>query len=264
MNRIKLLLILSATSLTAGAQDSSASDEFIELSPFTISADSDSGYRASSTLAGTRMNSKIVDPRSNIDVNAPISIVRRADAVAVQFVLSHTGDKQDVRNKELYASVEAIESEITKTPGLRIEQREVRFSGGDKKVFSSIRGGSPVSFASLIIFADLPPDIRVVDKVKQIRDILNTAKLAGQTKAADGSVGLYVKNPDQYRRDIMQKIFDDFEFMKKGFGTDFEIAPNGLNQKVRCRVAGEGEVELWIDYSFNFYSIRALTHPAQK
>lgn len=250
--------------LTAVAQDSSAPDEFIELSPFTVSGDSESGYRATSTLAGTRMNSQIVDPRADTSVNAPVSIIRRADAVAVQFVLSHAGDKQDIRNKELYASVESIEKEINVTSGLRMEQREVRFSGGDKKVFSSLRGGSPVSFASLIIFADLPSDIRVVDKVKQIRDLLSAAKLVGQTKIADGSVGLYVKNPDQYRRDIMQKIFDDFEFMKKGFGADFEIAPNGLNQKVKCRVAGEGEVELWIEYGFNFYSIRALTHPAQK
>ena len=86
----------------------------------------------------------------------------------------------------------------------------------------------------------------------------------GQSKAADGSVGLYVKNPDQYRREILQKVFDDFEVLKKAFGTDFEIMPNGLNQKVRSRVSGEGEVELWIDYSFTFNSIRGLTHPAPK
>ena len=264
MRYLYSIILLVAAPICSLAQDSAGSDEMIELSPFTVSNDADAGYKAASALAGSRMSSQILDPHTNSFVGAPITIIRRADAVAVQFVLSHAGDKQDIRNKELYSSVEAIEQEIRKVPGLRVEQREVKFAGGDKKVFSSMRGGSPVSFASLVIFADLPLEVRVVDRVKQIRDILSATKLAGQTKAADGSVGLYVKNPDQYRREILQKVVDDFEILKKAFGTEFEIMPNGLNQKVRSRVSGEGEVELWIDYSFTFYSIRALTNPPAK
>jgi len=264
MRYLSTIVLLVSATVCSFAQDSAGSDEMIELSPFTVSNDAETGYRTASALAASRMNSQIIDPRSNSFVGAPITIIRRADAVAVQFVLSHAGDKQDIRNKELFSSVEAIEQEIRKVPGLRMEQREVKFAGGDKKVFSSMRGGSPVSFASLVIFADLPLEVRVVDRVKQIRDILSATKLVGQSKAADGSVGLYVKNPDQYRREILQKVFDDFEVLKKAFGTDFEIMPNGLNQKVRSRVSGEGEVELWIDYSFTFNSIRGLTHPAPK
>ncbi len=73
-----------------------------------------------------------------------------------------------------------------------------------------------------------------------------------------------MKNPNQYRREILSKVFEDFEILKKQFGGEFEIMPSGLNQKVRTRVSGEGEVELWIDYSFSFTSIRALSHPACK
>jgi hypothetical protein len=258
-----LLPLLVLPLLPLHAQDSDGSDEVIALSPFEINSD-DSGYSTSATLAGSRMNSNLIDPNSPVAATVPVSINRRADAVAVQFVLSHNGDKQEVRNRELYASVELIEKEIAKTPGLRAEQREVRFAGGNRKVFSSMRGGSPVSFASLIIFAELPPGVRVADQVKKIRDLLMGVKLPGQTKAADGSVGLYVKNPNQYRGEILAKIFEDFDILKKQFGGEFEIMPSGLNQKVRSRVSGEGEVELWIDYSFTFYSIRALSHPATK
>jgi len=258
-----LLPLLVLTLLPLHAQDSEGSDEVLTLSPFEITSD-DGGYATSATLAGSRMNSALIDPNAPAASNVPVSITRRADAVAVQFVLSHNGDKQEIRNRELYASVDLIEKEIAKTPGLRAEQREVRFAGGNRKVFSSLRGGSPVSFASIIIFAELPPGVRVADQVKKIRDLLMGVKLPGQTKAADGSVGLYVKNPSQYRQEILARIFGDFEILKKQFGGEFEIMPTGLNQKVRTRVSGEGELELWIDYSFSFTSIRALTHPESK
>lgn len=259
MRKLTLLALLLVPCFPALSEESYDSDEVVELSPFTVA--DDLGYASSVTLAGTRMNSRIIDPGALSHVNVPISITRRAEAVAVQFVLSHAGEKQELRNKELYASVEMIEKEIAKIPGLRAEQREVRFAGGNKKVFSSIRGGSPVSFASIIVFAELPSGIRVVDQVKKIRDVLMATKLVGQTRAADGSVGLYIKNPEQYRREILTKIFEDFEFLKKQFGAEFEIIPSGLNQKVRTRVCGEGELELWIDYSFSFTSIRALMNP---
>jgi hypothetical protein len=149
-------------------------------------------------------------------------------------------------------------------PGTRVEQREVRFTGGDRRVFSVSRGGATTSFASLLVLADLPEGARVADRVKQIRDVLSSTKLTGQTKYSDGSVGLYVRNPDQHRREILQKIFEDVQFMKKGFGDEFEILPTGLNGRVRMRVVSESEIELWIDYSFSFRSLRELDAAKKK
>lgn len=261
--RARLLPLLLATFAVAGvgsvtAQYSEAEDVIV-LSPFTVSTDGDAGYRAASAIADARGRTPIVDPAS---ANAPapvgVSIVRRADAVAVQFVLSHAADKQEQRNQELYASVEAIQAAVAKNPALRMEQREVRFAGGDRKIFSASRGGSTVSFVSILILAELPADVRVVDRVKQVRDLLSSTRLTGQTKYSDGSVGLYLRNPDQYRQEILQKIFDDVEFLRKGFREEFEVQPSGLNGKVRLRVAGEAEIELWIDYGITFRSIREL------
>src|SRR5688500_9485343 len=43
-------------------------DQVIELSPFQVSAAQDRGYQASSTLSGTRLNSKLEDLASSITV----------------------------------------------------------------------------------------------------------------------------------------------------------------------------------------------------
>src|SRR5688500_17239330 len=131
--------------------------------------------------------SPLVDPRSaGTTPNAPVTFLKRADAVAVQFVLSHSGDKQEVRNQELYGNVAAIEAAMKGVEGTRVEQREVRFTGGDRRIFSVSRGGSTTSFVSLLVLADLPAGVRVADRVKQIRDVLGATKMSGQTKYSDG------------------------------------------------------------------------------
>ncbi len=265
MRFIKLLpLLLGLAGLLRAQSEEPAGEDVVELSPFSVSSDGD-GYRSQAALSAVRAPTPLVDPRTAFN-QAPVAVTlsKRADAVAIQFVLSHAGDKQEVRNQELYASVDAIETAIKKVPGLRAEQREVRFSGGDRKFFSTSRGGSTYSFVSILVLTDLPADSRVADRVKQVRDLLAATKLVGQTKYSDGSIGLYLKDPDQYRREILQKIFDDVEFLKKGFAGDFEIQPSGLNNKIRLRVAGEGQLELWIDYGIAFKSIRELDAARKK
>lgn len=61
------LLGLAAASSSAVAQDED-SNEIYELSPFGVSAAADTGYRATSTLAGTRINSPLKDLGASIYV----------------------------------------------------------------------------------------------------------------------------------------------------------------------------------------------------
>lgn len=253
-----VVIALAASLTTALAQsDEIESEDVITVSPFEVASTTD--YASSVSVVGTRIATPLIDPSAaSFPPPVAISITRRAEVVAIQFVLSHSGDKPDVRNRELYASVETIQTEVKKIPNMRMEQREVRFAGGNKKMFSGSRGGSPVSFASIVIFADLTSEVRILDRVKQVRDLLQATKLVGATRAADGSVGILVTNMDQYRREILQRIFDDLEFVKKGLGAEFEVRPSGLNQRVRARIASETEIELWIDYSFTIQSVREL------
>lgn len=260
MKKLFALLTVTLLPLSVIAQsDSEGEEEAVILSPFLVTTDKDSSYSTVSSLSGSRLASPVVD-NSTPPPDVPISIVKKADAVVIQFVLSNSADKQEIRNQELYSSVRGIQTAVQKVPGLRMEQREVRFVSGNRKMLSFGKGAQ-TSYANIVIFADLDPALRLADRTKQVRDLLEQIKFPAQTKLVDGSVGLYIKNPSSYRREILQKIFDDLDFVKKGLGTEFEILPSGLNQTVRLRACSETEVELWIDYSFTTYSIRALTNP---
>jgi len=263
-NTILTFTVTAMLLAPAFAQDEAGGEEFIVLSPFEISSSDDSGYYAASALAGARLASPLVDPASaNVSPSVPITIFKRAESVAIQFVLSHAGDKQELRNRELYDSVGALQTAVAKVPGLRLEQREVRFASGNRKLFSTARGSTTVSFASIVIFAELTPELRIADRVKQVRDLLQETRLAGATKTADGSVGLFLKHTEGYRGEILERIFADFATLRKGLGEEFEIRPSGLNQRVRARIASETEIELWIDYSFTIHSVRELTRPVK-
>jgi len=63
-----LALGIAGSSNLAGQEDSASDDEIFELSPFTVEASEDNGYRATTTLAGSRIRSNLGDLGSAISV----------------------------------------------------------------------------------------------------------------------------------------------------------------------------------------------------
>jgi len=255
-----LALALTSPFLSAQSSGSASEEDMIVLSPFEVSSEASASYLSTAGSSGSRSDFYSANLRPDGQRTAPVTLVRRADAVVIQFALSNTADKPEVRNQALYSTIRDIQAALAKVPGLRMEQREIRFAGGRSKTFSFGRG-SQTSYASILIFADLVPELRLADRVKQVRDAIDQVRLSPQTKLIDGTAGLYLKDVSSYRREILQKIFDDLAFVKKGLGDEFEVLPAGLSQPVNLRACSETDVELWIDYSFTINSVRALTNP---
>ena len=72
IRRILGVLMVAGITTSAWSQDDSENDEEVyELSPFTISASENEGYRATTTLAGTRLNTSLRDIGAAISVITP-------------------------------------------------------------------------------------------------------------------------------------------------------------------------------------------------
>ena len=222
-----LLLPLVLTTAPGGLQAESQSskeeaEEIVMLSPFEVSASGDQGYAANTTLAGT-------------------------------------GDKADARNAELTTAIDAISAAIKNTPGLRFEPREIMLASADRTKTLIGKGGIVTSYAHFVIFSDFSDGMRPYQRVKQVRDLLTGLKIStATTKLLDGPVGLYIRQPSQYRAELLAKIFADLEVVKKGLGAEFEVFVSGLNSGVKMRTCSETDIELWLDYSFTIRSIREL------
>ncbi|MDF9832051.1 hypothetical protein M2103_000259 [Ereboglobus sp. PH5-5] len=189
--------------------------------------------------------------------NAPISLIKPADALVLHFSLFNNSGKQEIRNKDLSATLDAIVAVISKTPGLRIETREVRLAGADRK-YISVSSSATTSSTQLAIYADLTSEHRPYDRAKQIRALLDTVRFAGDTTLNDGPAMLFVRNPASYRRELLDAIFADIAYLQKKLGDGFEILPTGLDQPIKIRAASESEIELYISYSFTIRSLRNI------
>ena len=55
-------------SASAASSAPAATNAIVELSPFTVTGSGDVGYRATNTLAGSRMNSSLKDTPAVLDV----------------------------------------------------------------------------------------------------------------------------------------------------------------------------------------------------
>ncbi|HUL52983.1 MAG TPA: TonB-dependent receptor plug domain-containing protein [Opitutaceae bacterium] len=98
LSLIRVGLAQSNTVSTASADQSSTvtSEEIVKLSPFVVDASKDVGYRATSTLAGSRINTDLKD------VAAPIQVVTKEfltdiNAVDINDVLAYTANTEGTR-----------------------------------------------------------------------------------------------------------------------------------------------------------------------
>lgn len=256
-----LLVLVSLTFVSAARAQSDEAGEIVELSPFEITFGEDRGYKALPS------NARVRPPAADVPLpTVPVTLVKRADAIVVQFALSNSADKQDARNKHLASSIDAIAAAVKTVPGLKLEHRQVQLASGDRRGSIIGKGGVVTSFANIAIFAELSSEMRLYERIKQIRDAVDATKLVGDTKLMDGPAGLYLKRPNEYRKELLAKIFEDLELVKKGLGGDFEVLVSGLSQGTKFRPCSETELELWIDYSFTIRSVRELEakRPATK
>ena len=257
-----LLLLVAATGLSAqdgGDEEGPISEEdVVVLSPFEVSSSEDRGYSRSAKQPVSIAQPGFNGGAGGAAPQVPITLIRRADAVIIEFALSNSADKQDQRNKELTDSVDALAAKIKETPGLRFENREVQLMSGNRSRSLIGKGGVVTSFANFAVFSELGDDARLYERVKQVRALVSGAKLLGGTKVIDGPVALYLKRPNDLRKELLARIFDDLETVKKGLGENMEVLVTGLNGPIRLRSCSEREVELWIDYGFTFRSVYEL------
>lgn len=246
----KLLLVLGCLISASLHAQSDEVGETVQLSPFEISSSYDKGY------VSDRLRAPLPSEPSKPTV--PVTLIKHADAVVVEFAFSNSADKQDVRNKQLEASIAAVTAAVKAVPGLKLEHRQVQLTSGDRRGSFIGKGGVVTSFANIAILGELSTDMRLYERVKQIKDAVHGARLDGDTKIIDGPAGLFLRRPNDYRAELLTKIFADIETVKKGLGADFEVLTTGLSQAVRMRACSETELELWIDYGFSIRSIREI------
>lgn len=226
----------------ARAQD----DDTVSLSAFTIASDADIAAKVPAK------------PEVAITLRKP------ATSLEVEVNVVNGSDRPEVRNRDIYATLTALERAVRGTPNLKFARREIQLRGDARKGSILSRSGAVVSNAVCAVVAPIESDTDVFALVHRIRELIASVSPVGVTKVLDSSVGLTIDHPEQYRQEIIKKVFDDLAFVKSLAGPDFEVLPSGFTGPVHVRAVSEKEVELWIDYTFSIRSVIELKNPAPR
>ncbi len=110
-----------APSSTAGSRP--ATDEVVELSPFTVNASKDEGYRARNTLAGSRLNSALTDIPAQISVMtteflSDVAAVNPEDAFKYSLNVEGVDEYQSSGEADDYASGKLVNLDRARVRGI--------------------------------------------------------------------------------------------------------------------------------------------------
>ncbi|MFL3659242.1 MAG: TonB-dependent receptor plug domain-containing protein [Opitutales bacterium] len=143
--------VLGASRLTA--QDGSSEEEVIELSPFSVSAENE-GYRATTTLAGTRLNTQLKDVGSAIQV-LTAEMFEDTGATDAETILSYAISAEVGGEQGNFTGAEDISGSHTNTDPGRINPQ------GNQR----IRGLEPATLTRNYFATDIAFDSYNIDSV---------------------------------------------------------------------------------------------------
>lgn len=205
-------LLLSSLMLSPSlpAQDSDEEDVF-ELSPFQVDASSSGGYRASSMLSGSRVNSGpsskpqpsvlILDNGATINgVSGPFDPqLNTAIGVSIEFAVGFYNDYEKTRRDTLNRYLDEVEANIGADPALHFEPGAMLIPQGDRKKNKDKRRSSYTSHAYFTVSFDFSDGGSPFKRVKAIRRMIGEMELGGDdeyTKMFFGGATLIQETPE--------------------------------------------------------------------
>ncbi len=146
-----VISVLGASRLAA--QDDSGSDEVFELSPFSVLAE-DEGYRATTTLAGTRLNTQLKDIGSAIQV-LTTELFEDTGATDAETILPYAISTEVGGEQGNFTGAEDISGSHTNT-----DQGRINLQGNQR-----IRGLEPATLTRNYFVTDIAFDSYNIDRV---------------------------------------------------------------------------------------------------
>jgi len=183
-----------------------------------------------------------------------VSLEKEADYVSIAVEIQSEQKDPVEQINEIREIQGSIIEKANEQEQIEIHKGPISLSASPVKSGFAVSSGyyrSKTSTAQIHILARLDAKNDIYDCAIQIRRFLDSVKLPSKAKFSLGEIQLTVKNPEQYRAEILKKIGEDAEFVKSALGFNGTILLAGLDQPVLVRQVDDRKVELFIDYSMS-------------
>ena len=182
------LFILQACPIHLVAQDNE-DEEIFELSPFSVSAADDRGYRATSSLSGNRARTNLKDVASAISVidaslfqdsgstllnveHANESHYTSATGTIVRFAIGFYHETEKQRRPRLVELLKTVEEAAAEETDLYFTPGALKVAMGDRKKQRGKRKSQFTSYAHFSLSFSLSDGLSVLKRVASIRQLV--------------------------------------------------------------------------------------------
>ena len=143
-------------------------------------------------------------------------------------------------------AIDSIKTTISAVPGLDTEVGQVSISPRKSYALSSSGSGSSVT---LYVIGGLSDDMDVFAQTKKIYRAVGKIELPDDVSLRLGYTRLGMRNPEDYREQLLNMIRDHVKSTKQALGAAGEVTVQGLENAVRVFEKNASDVVLYIDYA---------------
>lgn len=213
---LTVLAIAAFAPLLSYAQDDD--EEIFELSPFEVQGSENRGYRATSTLARTRVRTTSKDVGSAISVvtnefihdtaeageliltvrNGSDPRLDNATGVAIQFAIGFYDDDEKIRLETLRSLIDQVKERVESTSGFHFEPGALLVPEGDRKKSKSKRKSDYTAHGHFTVSFDFLEEGSPLKRVSGIRRIISEMDIESKvTKIFYGAAYPVTEHSDQ-------------------------------------------------------------------
>ena len=191
-----------------------------------------------------------------IAVNEPnpvsVGLLQRADSITLSITVSSEQRDPELRADEIRQVRELLKKKAHDSVRIQVRNGPVSLSARpQQKTDNSLSSVSePVSQASFDIIVAIDKNKGdIYSSVGDARRFVSDLRLPGKTLYSVGEPVLSVDNPEQYRKQLLQRVAQELGTMKEIFGGKTAFTFEGLHRPVMVRAVDDINVELFIPYS---------------
>jgi hypothetical protein len=173
-------------------------------------------------------------------------LIKKADYLSVPLTVSSKQKDPSDRFSEIRKAQDLIVSQALKHPDLFVHKGTISLSPRPRSKLSYSSGGS--SKARFHLLTKLKQEEDVYESAIRVRQFIATIEMPGKSTHALGQLQLAVDNPEQYRKELMEKISQDVAFVKTAIRAKGKAFIKGLERPVLVRQLDDRNVELFINY----------------
>ncbi len=181
--------------------------------------------------------------------SSAVSLVRDADCVAMALEIQSSQKDPSVSFSEIKHAQRLLHVKAKEQAGITIHKGSISLSPTPASKFGSFSGYSASSAAQFHVMVKLDEDTDVYASATRIRGLLDSVELPGKTSYRLGQIELAVANPEKSRREILEKISEDVEFVRTAMPSSGQVSITGLEGPVLVRQVDDRKIELFINYS---------------